>query len=131
VPQDLAFIGLNAEAMRAVNPHLVPLIAHDRAGFGGGVATCGVIMFFCVWCGEPSRSLWQALCIAGTTGFATAVRVHPVIGYTDPVHLAPAVIGALVFVVGLVMTFGKMVGGRHADSLGEPRAASRSTTFGT
>ena len=60
VPQDLKYIGLDANAMRAINANLLPLIAHDRAGFGGSVCCCGVTMFFCVWCGTPSRSLWQA-----------------------------------------------------------------------
>jgi dihydroorotate dehydrogenase len=41
VPQDLAFMGLSAERLRALSPTLVPLIAHDRAGFGGG----GFFMF--------------------------------------------------------------------------------------
>jgi hypothetical protein len=109
VPQDLAFIGLSADDLRAVSPRLVPLIAHDRAGFGGGVSTCGVLIFFSVWCGTPSRSLWQVLCLAGTTGFATAIGVHPLIGYTDAFHLAPAVTGAVLFAAGLVLTFRPMV----------------------
>jgi hypothetical protein len=110
VPQDLAYMGLNAQDLHAINPRLVPLIAHDRAGFGGGVCTYGAVMFFCVWCGNPSRSLWQALAIAGFAAFATAIGVHPLVGYTDPVHLAPAVIGAALFIAGLVLTFKPMVG---------------------
>ena len=34
VPEDTAFIGLSAVELQAINPRLVPLIAHDRAGFG-------------------------------------------------------------------------------------------------
>jgi hypothetical protein len=104
VPQDLAYIGLRSDDLQAINPRLVPLIAHDRAGFGGGVCTCGVVVFFCVWCSNMSRGLWQALCVAGTVGFATAIGVHPVIGYTDPVHLAPAMLGAVVFTVGMLLS---------------------------
>ncbi len=33
VPQDLEFMGITREAVNAINPHLVPLIAHDRGGF--------------------------------------------------------------------------------------------------
>lgn len=105
VPQDLAYMGLTVDDLRAINPRLVPLIAHDRAGFGGGVCTCGFVMFFCVWCGSPSRSLWQALASSGAVGFATAIGIHPVIGYTDLVHLAPAIMGAVVFSVGSVLTY--------------------------
>jgi hypothetical protein len=115
VPQDLAYLGLSADDLHAINPRLVPLIAHDRAGFGGGVCTCGVLMFFCAWCGSPSRSLWEALCVAGTVGFATAIGVHPLIGYLDPVHLAPAVVGAAVFSTGLTLTFKPMMKGDMLD----------------
>jgi hypothetical protein len=120
VPQDLAYMGLSADDLRAINPRLVPLIAHDRAGFGGGVCTFGILMFFCVWCGSPSRSLWQALCLSGTVAFATAIGVHPLIGYTDYVHLAPAVAGAILFSVGLVLTFKPMVGGKMPNTLTPP-----------
>jgi hypothetical protein len=111
VPQDLAFMGMTAEQLHAINPHLVPLIAHDRAGFGGGVCCCGVTMFFCVWCGHPSRSLWQALAVTGAAGFGTAIGVHPAIGYTDFVHLAPAYIGAVSFTAGIVLIFQRMYWG--------------------
>lgn len=114
VPQDLAFMGLSADNLRSINPNLVPLIAHDRAGFGGGVCTCGLLMFFCVWCGPVSRSLWQALCFSGAAGFTTAVGIHPLIGYTDFTHLAPAVSGAILFTVGLVLTYRPMMQGVHA-----------------
>lgn len=113
VPQDLAYMRITVEQLQAINAHLVPLIAHDRAGFGGGVCCCGVTMFFCVWCGRPSRSLWQAVLLTGLAGFGTAIGVHPAIGYTDFVHLAPAYLGATLFTVGIALTFRRM----HASYL--------------
>jgi hypothetical protein len=104
VPQDLAYMGLDVEQLRDINTHLVPLIAHDRAGFGGGVCCCGTTLLFCIWCGRPSRSLWQALFIAWAAGAGTAILIHPIIGYTDFTHLAPAYLGAAVFGTGLVLT---------------------------
>lgn len=109
VPQDLEYMGLQAADLRAVNSRLVPLIAHDRAGFGGGVCCCGVTMFFCVLCGTPSRSLWQALLITGLAGFGTAIGVHFPIGYTSFTHLAPAYLGAAMFGAGMLLTFDGMV----------------------
>lgn len=111
VPTDLTFMGLNREQLDLINPRLVPLIAHDRAGFGGAVATVGVLLFACVWWGGPSRSLWQALLTGGIAGWTTAIGVHPVIGYTDAGHLAPAITGALLFFVGLTLTRSSMCGG--------------------
>jgi hypothetical protein len=109
VPQDLEFMGLDAADLQSVNPRLIPLIAHDRAGFGGGVCCCGVTMFFCLLCGTPSRSLWQTVLITGTAGFGSAIGVHFPIGYTSFVHLAPAYCGATMFYVGMILTFNKMV----------------------
>jgi hypothetical protein len=108
VPQDLTYLGLSVEEMHALNPRLVPLIAHDRAGFGGAVCCCGLALFCCVWCGNPSQGLWEVLGLAGLSGFGTAIGVHPAIGYDDPIHLAPAVCGAALSLVGLVLTYRPM-----------------------
>lgn len=119
VPQDLAYLGLSVDDLQSLNPRLIPLIAHDRAGFGGGVCCSGIIIFFCVWCGEPSRNLWRVLGVAVTVGFATAIGVHPAVGYNDMVHLAPAVCGAAVFLAGLLLTL-KPMGIGNYPSLAVP-----------
>jgi hypothetical protein len=101
VPQDLAFMGITRSAISAINERLVPLIAHDRAGFGGALVSFGVAMFACVRYGRPERALRRALTVAGICGFGTAIGVHPAIGYLSVSHLGPAVLGCIVFVVGL------------------------------
>jgi hypothetical protein len=105
VPQDLAYMGMHVEELHALNPRLVPLIAHDRAGFGGAVGSCGAAMFVCVWCGKPSRSLWCVLALVGAIGFGTAIGVHLAVGYNDAVHLAPAIGGGIAYLTGLLFTF--------------------------
>jgi len=109
VSQDLTYMGLKVEELHNINERLVPLIAHDRAGFGGGVCCCGVTLFFGVWCGTPSGTLWRVLVLVGIIGFGTAIGVHPAIGYNDAVHLAPAFLGAALFLAGLILTFRPMV----------------------
>ncbi|HEV7573960.1 MAG TPA: hypothetical protein VGQ21_20895, partial [Thermoanaerobaculia bacterium] len=104
VPTDIVFMGITPAELRHVNPHLVPLIAHDRAGFGGALVSCGLAMFLAVLYGTPSRNLWQALAAAGVTGFCAAIVVHPVIGYTDLFHLGPAIAGFVVFFIGIAIT---------------------------
>jgi hypothetical protein len=103
VPQDLEFMGITSDAVGAINPHLVPLIAHDRAGFGGALVSFGIAMFACLRYARPEPALWQALTIAGVIGFGTAIGVHPAIGYLSVSHLGPAVLGCVVFVMGLVL----------------------------
>jgi hypothetical protein len=97
VPQDLAFMHAARAALMQASPRLVPLIAHDRTGFGGALVSCAVAVAACAWCGTPSRSLWQALVTAGVFGFGCAIGVHFVVGYVDAVHLGPATAGALLF----------------------------------
>ena len=104
VPQDLQYLGMSTEALNALNPRLVPLIAHDRAGFGGGLFTTGMLVTLIVWKGTPSPALWQALLVAGSVGFLCAIGVHYPIGYVDPVHLAPAWSGAALFLLGMVLS---------------------------
>jgi len=104
VPTDLTFMGLNRAELAAINSKLIPLIAHDRAGFGGAVCSGGIALFLSIWCARPSKSLWHALALAGITGFSTAIAIHPVIGYTNFIHLAPAYSGALLFGLGLALT---------------------------
>jgi hypothetical protein len=103
VPQDLEFMRVTVADLYAANPRLVPLIAHDRAGFGGGLLSAGLTVAACALFAAPSRSLWQALAGAGVAGFGAAVGVHPAVGYTDALHLAPAVAGSALFVVSLVL----------------------------
>jgi uncharacterized membrane protein (DUF2068 family) len=110
VPQDLEYMGVTVADLHALNPRLVPLIAHDRAGFGGGLCSTGIAVMACTWYGvrpgEPS--LWRAMLIAGVVGFSTAIGVHPVVGYTSFVHLAPAYAGALAFATGMLLLYRPM-----------------------
>jgi hypothetical protein len=104
VPEDLAYLRVGAGELNAVNPRLIPLIAHDRAGFGGAVACCGVLLAGVAWRAVLDRATRQALAVAGAAGFGTAILVHPAIGYNDPWHLTPALGGAAAFALGWWLT---------------------------
>lgn len=106
VPQDLDYMGLTVARLHEINPRLVPLIAHDRAGFGGGLASGGLVLLAMNWFATPSRSWWQIQALAAGIGFACAIGVHPAIGYTSFVHLLPAYTGAALLIVGLALTRG-------------------------
>lgn len=97
VTEDLGFMGLTRNVLDGINERLVPLIAHDRAGFGGGLATTGVLLLMCSWYTRPSRAFHQAVSLAGSAGFGCAIGIHFFEGYVNPIHLAPAFLGALLF----------------------------------
>ena len=105
VPQDLEYMQITVEKLRQLNPRLVPLIAHDRAGFGGGLCSGGLTVLCSLWCGARpgARGLWRALLVAGVVGFGTAIGIHPIVGYNSFTHLLPAYAGALAFLVGIAL----------------------------
>ncbi len=105
VPQDITYLGFTAAQMEAINPRLIPLIAHDRAGFGGGLASCGMTVLLIVWKSRPSPALWQALLAAGLTGFGCAIGVHYPMRYLIVSHLLPAWAGAAIYGIGIVCLF--------------------------
>lgn len=116
VPQDLSFMSIERAELQAISDRLIPLIAHDRAGFGGAICATGITVFFCVWCAKPSRNLWQILLFAGIVGFAAAIGVHPAVGYTDLFHLAPAILGSIMFLTGLILCYKPMHAGTNRRS---------------
>jgi len=97
VPQDLAFMCITPAELNRISPRLVPVIAHDRAGFGGGLFSTGVILLCLAGHAPLSRGLLETVTVMGLAGFGAAIGVHPAIGYTDFMHLAPAYLGALIF----------------------------------
>jgi hypothetical protein len=103
VPQDLSFIGMTRTQIESISPMLVPVIAHDRAGFGGGLFSCGVLLIFMTRHGSLSRSFLEVIAIMGFFGFGAALGVHVAIGYLDFTHLAPAYFGLLLFLVGFAL----------------------------
>jgi hypothetical protein len=107
VPEDARFLGTPAAILRAVNPRLLPLVAHDRAGFGGALASDGLcILLTSLWgFQQGARWLWWTLLGSGTAGFGAALGVHFAVGYLDAVHLAPALLGLALLGLGLALSY--------------------------
>lgn len=100
VSTDLTYIGLTRLEICGVSDRLLPVIAHDRAGFGGGLLSIGVTVIGIVWHSPVTRSFRQVMLLSGLSGFGAAIGVHFVVGYLDPWHLAPAFAGAALFLTG-------------------------------
>lgn len=106
VHEDLEFMQTTAEQLRAANPRLVPLVAHDRATFGGMLVSTGTVLLLTALWGYRAGSgwLWWTLLPAGILGYAPAIAVHFAVGYTDGMHLLPAFVGLGVFLLGLALS---------------------------
>jgi hypothetical protein len=105
VSQDLAFMGVGAHHLHALDPGLIPLIAHDRISFGAAVVVTGLTTLGHVWFGRLTRTMWTMLLVAGCSALAAAVGTHFAVGYVDAWHLAPPVVAALALLAGLALTF--------------------------
>ncbi|MGY2896244.1 hypothetical protein [Deinococcus sp. UYEF24] len=107
VPQDLTFLHATSHDLHVISSRLVSLVAHDRAGFGGALASDGVAVLLCALWGyrRGANWLWWTLLIAGTPGFAVTLWVHHHVGYTDFVHLGPVYIGLALYVLALGRSF--------------------------
>jgi hypothetical protein len=97
VPSDLRFIGLDAGALTRISPTLIPVISHDRAGFGGGLCSIGSLLLFMARCAALNRSLVEIVAVMGFAGFGAAIGVHFIVGYVDVLHLLPAIAGLFLF----------------------------------
>ncbi len=107
VPEDLHFLATTGEALRNAGAHLVPLIAHDRAALGGMLIAAGLpFMLIPMWGFRAGQAwLWRALLAAGLAGYGVAICVHLQVGYTDPLHLAPALAGLAALLGGLGLSW--------------------------
>lgn len=107
VPEDLKFLNTTAEALSAANTHLLPLIAHDRVGFGGNLISVGLaVLLLSLWgFRQGERWVWWTLALAGLSGFVAAIGVHLAVGYLELVHLFPALLAIVLFVIGLIWSF--------------------------
>jgi hypothetical protein len=105
VPSDLEFLRTTSAALDSHDPHLMPFVAHDRAGLGGAlmsVAT-GMLLLAAKGWRRGESWVWWTLAAVTAAGFPPALIVHASIGYVDFWHLAPVAFGAAVSVTGLAL----------------------------
>lgn len=107
VPSDLDFLRTTPALLQATNPRLIPLVAHDRATFGGGLVAIGLAVALSAWWGyrPGARWLWWTMVAAGTPGFIATLGVHLAVGYIDVGHLAPALLGLLLYTPALALSY--------------------------
>jgi dihydroorotate dehydrogenase len=118
VPEDLQFLQTTPALLHLVNPRLIPLIAHDRAGFGGALVSDGVaILLIALWgFRQGARWVWWTLAGAGGTEFLATLLIHWDVGYTNLWHLAPTLVAAVPYTWGLILSYPYLSKSRTAAS---------------
>jgi dihydroorotate dehydrogenase len=112
VREDLEFLGTTAEALNSAHPQLKPLIAHDRASFGGMLLSCGVAtVLSALWGFQRGQAwLWWTLMIGGNVAYLAALAVHMNVGYSSHLHLLPVYGGLAWLWAGGLFSFPFMAG---------------------
>ncbi len=107
VPEDLQFMRTTADTLRAASPHLVPLVAHDRASLGGMLLAAGIAFLLTALWGfrRGARWLWWTTLLAGLPGYSAAIGVHFAVGYRNVFHLAPAFAGLGLFALSMALSY--------------------------
>lgn len=103
VPTDLTFICMTPDQLDSFNQQLIPVIAHDRAGFGSALIAVGLLVLMLALWGfqQGAKWVWHTFLWGGIPAFLAGLTTHYLIGYIDFVHLLPAYFALLLFVVGL------------------------------
>jgi dihydroorotate dehydrogenase len=107
VPEDLEFMRTTAATLHAASPHLVPLVAHDRASMGGMLLASGVAFLLAALWGfrRGARWLWWTTLLAGLPGYGAAIGVHFAVGYHNLFHLTPAFAGLALFAASMALSY--------------------------
>lgn len=107
VPEDLEFLRTQPGDLAAASSFLISLVAHDRAGFGGALASAGVAVALGALWGyrQGARWLWWGFIAAGVAGFGSILIVHFAVGYINWWHLAPAWLGLILYSVGMAFSY--------------------------
>jgi dihydroorotate dehydrogenase len=106
VDTDLSYICMTPDQLNALNEKLIPVIAHDRAGFGSALFSVGLLVLTLSLWGfhEGSAWVWSTFLIGGIPAFTAGIFTHLYIGYIDFIHLLPAYFALALYIGGLWLT---------------------------
>lgn len=106
VPTDILYICMTPEQLHNITSKLIPVIAHDRAGFGGALISVGLLVLTLSLWGfhQGQKWVWYTFLFGGIPAFSAGLATHFVIGYTTFTHLLPAYFALFLFIVGLLLS---------------------------
>jgi dihydroorotate dehydrogenase len=106
VATDLLYLCMPPEMLNDFNNRLIPVIAHDRAGFGSALLSVGLLVLMMALWGfqQGNRFVWWTFLIGGIPAFTSGITIHYAIGYTNFIHLLPAYFAFILYVIGLLLS---------------------------
>ncbi|MBB6453804.1 dihydroorotate dehydrogenase [Salirhabdus euzebyi] len=107
VSTDLQFMCMSPEMLQQMNDKLIPVIAHDRAGFGGALVSVGLLVLMLSLWGyrRGEKWLWNTVAIGALPAFIAGIGTHLFIGYTTFIHLLPVYFLMVLYVLGLAYSY--------------------------
>ncbi|MBO1513215.1 dihydroorotate dehydrogenase [Metabacillus bambusae] len=107
VKTDIGYLCMPPEMIEQFNNKLISVIAHDRAGFGSALLSVGLLVLMISLWGfrEGEKWVWWSMLVGGLPAFLAGIITHFVIGYTTFIHLLPAYITCVLYVMGLLLSF--------------------------
>ncbi|MCM3693649.1 dihydroorotate dehydrogenase [Neobacillus niacini] len=107
VSTDLNFLCMSPQMLDSISNNLIPVIAHDRAGFGSALVSVGLLILMLSLWGfrKGERWIWNTLAIGALPAFIAGIGTHLYIGYTTFIHLLPVYFLVFLYLVGLVLSY--------------------------
>jgi dihydroorotate dehydrogenase len=102
LPYDLAFVGMNREQLAAINPRLLPYMAHNRITLAGTMIAIGLMYTQLAVHAVRFRVHWAhtAIAVSAATGFLSFFLFLGY-GYFDPLHAYVSLLLLPLFLLGL------------------------------
>lgn len=107
VSTDLSFLCMSPEMLDSVSHNLIPVIAHDRAGFGSALVSVGMLVLMLSLWGfrKGERWIWNTLALGALPAFIAGIGTHLYIGYTTFIHLLPVYFLVILYLLGLGLSY--------------------------
>ncbi|WP_042351485.1 hypothetical protein [Bacillus massiliigorillae] len=107
VSTDLSYLCMTPEMLDSISNNLIPVIAHDRAGFGSSLVSVGLLVLtLSLWGFRKGEGwIWNTLAIGALPAFITGIGTHLYIGYTTFIHLLPVYFLCVLYLLGLILSY--------------------------
>lgn len=107
ISTDVSFLCMSPQMIDTLSNNLIPVIAHDRAGFGSALVSVGMlVLMISLWGFRKGESwIWNTLAIGALPAFIAGIGTHFYIGYTTFIHLLPVYFLIILYFTGLVLSY--------------------------